>query len=294
MSTKESTPVNLLEPPLSLVHQKLVSTQLPQVHRSHSQTRISESFEIDLSPILEDTPVFGNVTSVLADNEKEEEVGSILQPSFILKSISCQALGTISLYVKLLSLSHYLDNQSDSPSGYPPIPSLILTFPTPVMPNTPVFSSPRLPLCGNAALSVHSIPVGHSEPALFCNGCEFTFDLCECQLIVDELGVLQIPISNRFSHEEVKTWQRWTKIVLRKFVTARLWKSWTRFRRSSRTKRLPHPENIEPFYRERRHGMDLEDIEGGRYSCFGTTERRSRPSSVFVSSVQSLSLSCQD
>ncbi|KAK0223502.1 hypothetical protein IW262DRAFT_1367342 [Armillaria fumosa] len=267
-----STPMNLANPPSSLDRQD--STQFQQVQRSHSQPRISGSFEINLSPILEDTPVFRNVTSVLADDEKDEEVGSVLQPSFILKSISCQAL----------------EDQSDLPSGYPPIPSLMLTFPTPVLPNSPVFSPPP---CGNAALSVHSIPVDHSEPTFLCDSCELTLDLCGCQSIVDELGVLHIPISSRFSHEEVNAWQRWTTLAHRKFVTNRFWKSLARFK-STRTKRRPLSEDMEPSYREGRHGMDLEDIEGVRYSCFGTTERRSRPSSVLASDLQALSLSRQD
>ncbi|PBL03309.1 hypothetical protein ARMGADRAFT_11450 [Armillaria gallica] len=65
-----SAPMNLVEPPSSLDHRQ-ASTQFQQVHRSHSQPRISGSFEIELSPILEDTPVFGNVTSVLVDDEKK-------------------------------------------------------------------------------------------------------------------------------------------------------------------------------------------------------------------------------
>ncbi|SJL09925.1 uncharacterized protein ARMOST_13306 [Armillaria ostoyae] len=186
-----STPMNLVEPPSSLDHRQ-TSTQFQQVHHSCSQPRISGSFEIDLSPILEDTPVFGNVTSVLAVDEKEEEVGSVFQPSFILKSISCQAL----------------EDQSDLPSGYPPIPSLMLTFPTPVLPSSPVFSPPP---CGNAALSVHSIAVGHSEPTFLCDSCELTLDL-------------------RFSHEEVNTWQRWTTLSRKKFVTTRFWNSLSRFK----------------------------------------------------------------
>ncbi|KAG7451360.1 uncharacterized protein BT62DRAFT_1000606 [Guyanagaster necrorhizus] len=134
VSTKESTPVNL-ELPLSLAISVCtqVSTHLQQVHRSHSHPRISESFEIDLSSTSENTPVF----------ENDEEVGSnLLQPSFILKSISCQDLG----------------DQS-------------------VMTNSPVFSpTPPLP-CSNAAPSVPSIPadlaaldydssqeVGHDSP----------------------------------------------------------------------------------------------------------------------------------
>ncbi len=64
-----SAPMNLVEPPSSLDHRQ-ASTQFQQVHRSHSQPRISGSFEIELSPILEDTPAFGNVTSVLVDDEK--------------------------------------------------------------------------------------------------------------------------------------------------------------------------------------------------------------------------------
>ncbi|KAK0194053.1 hypothetical protein F5146DRAFT_417183 [Armillaria mellea] len=236
-----STPMNLVEPPSSLDHRP-ASTQFQQVHRSHSQPRISGSFEIDLSPILEDAPVFGNVTSVLADDEKEEEVGSIFQPSFILKSISCQAL----------------EDQCDLPSGYPPIPSLMLTFPTPVLPNSPVFSPPP---CSNAALSVHSIPVGHSEPTFLCDSCGLTLDLCDCQSIVNELGVLQIPISSRFSHEELNTWQRWTTRARKKIVMTRVWKSLARFK-STRTRRRPHSDDTEPAHSERRHGMDLEDIEG--------------------------------
>ncbi|KAK0480188.1 hypothetical protein IW261DRAFT_119169 [Armillaria novae-zelandiae] len=184
----------------------------------------------------------------------------------------------------------FLEDQSDLPSGYPPIPSLMLTFPTPVLPNSPVFSPP---LCGNAAVSVHSIPAGHSEPTFLCDSCELTLDLCRCQAIVDELGVLQIPISSRFSHEEVDTWQRWTTLARRKFVTNRFWKSLARFK-SARTRRQPHSEDMVPSYSERRHGMDLEDIEGVRYSCFGTAERRIRSSSVLASDLQALSLSRQD
>ncbi len=113
----------------------------------------------------------------------------------------------------MLPLNDFPEDQSDLPSGYPPIPSLMLTFPTPILPNSPVFSPPP---CGNAALSVHSIPVGHSEPTFLCDSCELTLDLCGCQSIVDELGVLQIPISSRFSHEEVNTWQRWTTLARKK------------------------------------------------------------------------------
>lgn len=190
----------------------------------------------------------------------------------------------------MLPLNDFPEDQSDLPSGYPPIPSLMLTFPTPILPNSPVFSPPP---CGNAALSVHSILVGHSEPTFLCDSCELTLDLCGCQSIVDELGVLQIPISSRFSHEEVNTWQRWTTLARKKFVTTRFWKSLSRFK-STRTRRRPHSEDIEPSHGERRHGMDLEDIEGVRYSCFGTTERRIRPSSVLASNLQALSLLRQD